>query len=251
MCKGATDVGTKLCWSVVGLVLVFAGLSLLGFAVVLASWESESLSWFYGSKFFEPIGVLSYSFDFYAEPDPEADGSVVVGTCDDYKPTESRRSLAQFVCNEIEFEFEGTPFPSPVVLSTNMIRQGIGGPLPIQNPTFAGMRFSATDCGTPAEPIEGWTDVPCGTCIDVPTIGFAYAGYRICCGGLQSNLNRFLLAVIIGSILLALGIIAICCGCGCKLCGCKGKDAKEPLLRERRYSVNTDEKEPRGVSDIA
>lgn len=241
--------GTKICWVVVGLALIAAGLSLLGFAMVLASWESESLSWFYGAKFFEPIGVLSYRFDFYAEPDPDADGSVLVGTCDDYTPVDSRRGLSQNVCNDIEFEFEDDPFTFPVTLSTNMIREGIGDPLPIQNPTFAGMRFSATDCEVPPVAIDGWTDVQCGTCLPVPgTVGYAFVGYRIECGGLQSNLNRFLLAVIVGSGLLLLGILTICCGgCGCRLrlsCGCSdtkesSDDAAEPLLRNRRYSLNS------------
>lgn len=235
--------GQTFCVAVVGSVMLLAGVSLLFFAGILASWESENLSFFYGSRFFEPIGVLTYGFDFFAEVDPDADGSVVVGTCDDYSPVETRRGLAQFVCNDIEFELGDDTFTTPVQLSTNMERQGIGDS-PIQNPTFGGMRFTATDCDVPPAPIEGWDDVLCGTCLPVPTAGYSFAGYRIRCGGLQSNLNRFLLAIIIGSSLTALGIMTICCACSCKCCGICGKSklatTREPLLRERRGSINID-----------
>ena len=218
------------------------GLACLAFATVLASWHFGTLSWFYASSFFQPgffgLGGISYALDFYAVPDPDADGSVVVGTCDDYSPVQSSRRLRPLECSPADFELDGETFVpadgvEEVILNTNMLRGDAG--LPIQNPPFGRMRFSATTCDDPPAPVEGWDNVLCGTCLPVPTAGFSFLGFRVRCGGIHSNLYRMLLSGGIGFVLVALALLCCCCP------WCRLRDArreKEPLLKQRRASVN-------------
>jgi hypothetical protein len=105
-------------------------------------------------------------------------------------------------------------FSRSIELNTNMQR-GDGG---IQNPTFGPMRFTALDCDDPTEPqeIEGWTDVRCGTCLPFPGEApedYTFVGYRVRCGGLQSNLTLFTLSSACGAVLLVLAIGCCCCVC--------------------------------------